>query len=117
MNGGDAMEMRGRVAVVTGGAAGTGRVIAQRLAADGALVVVADVDTSGGQETARVIEAQGGRAWFVEADVTSDDHVRQVIEFAGHEVGGLHILVNNAGGREFVRAADLRAAAGCRARG
>jgi NAD(P)-dependent dehydrogenase (short-subunit alcohol dehydrogenase family) len=92
------MEVRGRVAVVTGGVAGTGRAIAQRLAADGALVVVADVDTSGGQETARVIEAQGGRAWFVETDVTSDEQVRRMVEFAEHEVGGLHVLVNNAGG-------------------
>jgi NAD(P)-dependent dehydrogenase (short-subunit alcohol dehydrogenase family) len=92
------MQVRGRVAVVTGAAAGTGRVIAQRLSADGALVVVADVDPSSGQETARVIEANGGRAWFVETDMTSDEQVRRMIGFAEHEVGGLHVLVNNAGG-------------------
>jgi NAD(P)-dependent dehydrogenase (short-subunit alcohol dehydrogenase family) len=46
------MEPRGRIAVVTGAAAGTGRMIAQRLAAEGALVVVADVDPDGGRETA-----------------------------------------------------------------
>jgi NAD(P)-dependent dehydrogenase (short-subunit alcohol dehydrogenase family) len=92
------MQVRGRVAVVTGAAAGTGRVIARRLAADGALVVVADVDPSGGRETARVIDAQGGRAWFVEADLTSDEQVRRMIGVVEHEVGGLHVLVNNAGG-------------------
>ena len=92
------MLVRGRVAVVTGAAAGTGGVIAQRLAADGARVVVADLDTSGGRDTARVIEAQGGHAWFVEADMTSNDHVRRMIGFAEHEVGGLQVLVKNAGG-------------------
>ena len=91
-------EVRGRVAVVTGAAAGTGRVVAQRLATDGALVVVADVDTRGGLEAAQAIEAEGGRACFVDADMTSDDEVRRMIEFAEQELGGLHVLVNNAGG-------------------
>lgn len=92
------MQVRGRVALVTGAAAGTGRVIARRLASDGALVVVADVDTSGGRETARSMQREGGRAWFVEADMTSNEHVRRMISFAEQEVGGLHVLVNNAGG-------------------
>jgi NAD(P)-dependent dehydrogenase (short-subunit alcohol dehydrogenase family) len=92
------MEVRGRVALVTGAAAGTGRVIARRLAADGARVVVADLDPSGGQETARVIEEQGGRAWSVEADMTSHEHIRRMIAVAEHDAGGLHVLVNNAGG-------------------
>ncbi len=58
------MEVRGRVALVTGAAAGTGREIAPRLGVDGALVVVADVDLQAGQETARAIELQGGSAWY-----------------------------------------------------
>jgi NAD(P)-dependent dehydrogenase (short-subunit alcohol dehydrogenase family) len=92
------MEVRERIAMVTGAAGGTGRVIALRLAADGALVVAVDVDSSGGRDTVRLIETEGGRAWFVGADLTSDGHVRRMIAFAEHELGGLHVLVNNAGG-------------------
>jgi NAD(P)-dependent dehydrogenase (short-subunit alcohol dehydrogenase family) len=76
------MEPEGRVALVTGAAAGTGRAIALRLAAEGAVVVVADVDPAGGAETVRAIEAQGGRASFVRADVTSADDVQAMIDAA-----------------------------------
>jgi NAD(P)-dependent dehydrogenase (short-subunit alcohol dehydrogenase family) len=92
------MEVRGSVALVTGGAAGTGREISLRLGADGALIVVADVDPQAGQETAREIETRGGTARFVRADVTSGDDVRRMVAFAQQELGGLRILVNNAGG-------------------
>jgi NAD(P)-dependent dehydrogenase (short-subunit alcohol dehydrogenase family) len=92
------MEVRGSVALVTGAAAGTGRAIALRLGADGALVVVADVDPRAGQETVRAIRTQGGSARFVRADVTSGDDVRRMVVFAEQELGGLQILVNNAGG-------------------
>ena len=76
------MQVRDRVALVTGGAAGSGRAIARRLAAEGGLVVVADVDPDGGRETARLIEMQGGRAWFVHADMASDEHVRRWVNIA-----------------------------------
>jgi NAD(P)-dependent dehydrogenase (short-subunit alcohol dehydrogenase family) len=92
------MEVSGSVAVVTGAAAGTGREISLRLGADGALVVVADVDPWAGEETAREIETRGGTARFVRADVTSGDDVRRMVTFAESELGGLRILVNNAGG-------------------
>jgi NAD(P)-dependent dehydrogenase (short-subunit alcohol dehydrogenase family) len=86
------------VAVVTGAGAETGRAIALRLAAGGALVVVADVDAAGAGETVAQIEEQGGHAAAIEADVTKDDDVRRMIEFAGRDGGGPHVLVNNAGG-------------------
>jgi NAD(P)-dependent dehydrogenase (short-subunit alcohol dehydrogenase family) len=60
----------GRVALVTGAAAGIGRPIALRLGIEGAVVVVADIDAERGQETVRMVEARGGRARFVRADVT-----------------------------------------------
>jgi NAD(P)-dependent dehydrogenase (short-subunit alcohol dehydrogenase family) len=86
------------VALVTGAGAETGRAIALRLAAGGALVVVADVDVAGAEETVAQIEAQGGHAAAVEADVTRDDQVERMIAFAGRDGGGPHVLVNNAGG-------------------
>src|SRR3954470_1071748 len=87
--------MDGGVAVVTGAAAGTGRAIARPLAADGATVVVADVDPAGGQETVARIAARAGRARFVRADMTRDDDVAAMLAGAG---AGLRVLVNNAGG-------------------
>jgi NAD(P)-dependent dehydrogenase (short-subunit alcohol dehydrogenase family) len=92
------MDVAGKVAIVTGaGAAGTGRAIARALASRGASVVVNDIDTAGGQETVRQIEAVGGRAAFVRADVRVGDDVERMVAFAEEAFGGLDILVNNAG--------------------
>ena len=82
------MQVEGRVAVVTGAAAGTGRAIAQRLAADGARVVVADVDAAGGEAVAGEV---GGR--FVRADLRDPADVARLIASSEPSV-----LVNNAGG-------------------
>jgi NAD(P)-dependent dehydrogenase (short-subunit alcohol dehydrogenase family) len=93
------MEIRGKVALVTGaGAAGTGRAIARALAERGAAVAVNDLDENGGGETVRLIEAAGGKAAFVQADMTQEDEIRAAIDFAVRTFGGLDILVNNAGG-------------------
>jgi NAD(P)-dependent dehydrogenase (short-subunit alcohol dehydrogenase family) len=62
------VELEGSVALVTGAAAGTGRAIALRLGAEGAAVVVADIDVGRGEDTVRAIESRGGRASFVRAE-------------------------------------------------
>jgi NAD(P)-dependent dehydrogenase (short-subunit alcohol dehydrogenase family) len=86
-------EMQGRRTVVTGGAAGIGRAVASRLSAGGAAVLIADVDVATGQETARQLGAR-----FVTADLSTLDGVRAMMAAALHELGGLDVLVNNAGG-------------------
>jgi NAD(P)-dependent dehydrogenase (short-subunit alcohol dehydrogenase family) len=86
------MDLAGATAIVTGAAVGTGRAIAERLAAESAAVVVADVDERGGEET--VARIGGERARFVRADMLAPADVEALIEGAG----GLRVLVNNAGG-------------------
>jgi NAD(P)-dependent dehydrogenase (short-subunit alcohol dehydrogenase family) len=92
------VQLDGRVAVVTGAGAETGRAIALRLAAAEALVVVADRDGRGAEGTVQAIEARGGHGAAIEVDVTNDGDVERMIAFAGRDGGGPHLLVNNAGG-------------------
>jgi NAD(P)-dependent dehydrogenase (short-subunit alcohol dehydrogenase family) len=93
------VELQGKVTVVTGsGGTGTGRAISEHFASEGALIVVADVDDQGSQETVRLIEEDGGRAAWVRTDVTEDSDLEAMISFAVETFGGLDVLVNNAGG-------------------
>jgi len=94
----------GKRAIVTGAAAGIGRATAELLAAEGAAVVVADLDAAGGEAVAAGIRANGGRALFVRCDVTSSADCRRVVETAVAELGGLDILCNVAG---IIRRADV----------
>jgi NAD(P)-dependent dehydrogenase (short-subunit alcohol dehydrogenase family) len=91
------MEIKGKVAVITGAASGIGRATAERLACEGASIVVADVDERGGAETVRRIESQGAKALFVRTDVTSESEARRMLETAIEKFGRLDILHNNAG--------------------
>jgi NAD(P)-dependent dehydrogenase (short-subunit alcohol dehydrogenase family) len=92
------MEINGKVAIVTGaGGGGCGRAIAQRLAREGASVVVSDIDDAGGRETVRQIGAHGGRAAFFHADVTVESEIKALVAFAEATFGGLDILINSAG--------------------
>jgi NAD(P)-dependent dehydrogenase (short-subunit alcohol dehydrogenase family) len=91
------MQIRGKVALVTGSGYGIGRGVALQLAAAGAQVIVNDVHEEHGRETVGMIESAGGKAAFVHADVTIDDEIRRMIAFAEETLSGLDILVNNAG--------------------
>jgi 2-keto-3-deoxy-L-fuconate dehydrogenase len=86
-------DLTGKVALVTGAGSGIGRAIAQRFAAAGATVHVADIDAKGGAGTVELIAKAGGRAEFVPLDV-ADDHAPGALAF---RLGTLDILVNNAG--------------------
>jgi NAD(P)-dependent dehydrogenase (short-subunit alcohol dehydrogenase family) len=86
------MDLAGATAIVTGAAVGTGRAIAERLAAEGTDVVVADVDERGGAAT--VARIGGKKARFVRADMLAPADIDALIDGAA----GLRVLVNNAGG-------------------
>ena len=87
--------LAGKVAFITGAANGLGRVAAERFAAEGARVVVADVGDA--SDVLKTIAAAGGTAASVQCDVSSDSAVRDAVEFALKTFGDLHVLYNNAG--------------------
>jgi NAD(P)-dependent dehydrogenase (short-subunit alcohol dehydrogenase family) len=86
-------DLAGRVAVVTGAAAGIGRAIAERFVQEGARVVAADVDAEGGRS---LVAALGPNAVFRETDVASPDQIRDLLAVAVDQFGGLDVMVNNA---------------------
>ncbi|MGN6620606.1 MAG: SDR family NAD(P)-dependent oxidoreductase [Sphingomonas sp.] len=87
------MRFSGKRAVVTGGAAGSGRATALRLAEEGASVIVGDIDAAGGQELA---DTSNGRITFQRTDVTRAEEIEALVT-AADAAGGLDILFNNAG--------------------
>ena len=109
--------LAGRRALVVGAATGIGRATAIRLAAEGAGVVIADINAVAGPVTAdRARQAAwppGGqeteRAWFLAVDVADEDSVREMARQAAELLGGLDIVVNCAGILHSVAEADVRA--------
>ena len=87
----------GKVAFVTGAASGIGRAAALAFAREGASVVAADVSEQGNQETARLIEEQGGRALAVRCDVTRAEDVKAALDKTVEAFGRLDFAFNNAG--------------------
>jgi 3-oxoacyl-[acyl-carrier protein] reductase len=89
--------LEGKVAIVTGGGRGIGRATAQRLAAEGAQVVVNDVDAEPARETVRLIADAGGAAAVSTSDAVDLDQAREMVAATVEAFGKLDILVNNAG--------------------
>jgi len=87
----------GKVAVVTGGAKGFGEAIARRFAAEGAAVVLGDLNEAAGPALAASLQAGGGRARFQRCDVASAPDVERLVGTALDGYGGLDVMVNNAG--------------------
>jgi len=98
----------GKVAFVTGAGTGIGRATALAFAREGAGVVVADVSEQGNRETARMIEAAGGRALAVACDVRQAEDVKAALDKAVETFGRLDVAFNNAGVEQpIMPAADL----------
>ncbi|XP_001606597.1 short-chain dehydrogenase/reductase family 16C member 6 [Nasonia vitripennis] len=89
--------LREEIALVTGAAGGIGRLIAQKLAARGCSVVVWDINKTGVEETARLIEEAGGKCWAYHCDITDREEVYKTAKAVKLDVGNVTILVNNAG--------------------
>ena len=100
-------EKTSRVAIVTGASRGIGAAVAERLAADGFTVVINfSGDVASAETLARNIEAKGGRAIAVKADVSDPGAVRAMFDAAERAFGGVDVLVNNAGIMKLAKVAD-----------
>lgn len=91
------MLLQGKVALVTGAGSGIGRAIALAYAAEGAHVLVSDVNEPGSEDTVRQVRQAGGQAAFAQADVARPDDARRLVETAVRAFGRLDIACNNAG--------------------
>lgn len=91
------MSLQGKVALVTGAASGIGEQCARQLAQDGAAVVIADLNLQNARQVAESIVANGGKAIAVAMDVTNEEAVNAGIEETVAKLGGIDVLVSNAG--------------------
>lgn len=84
-----------RVAIVTGAALGNGRAFCERLAEEGAIIVIADIEDA--SETVRLVEAVGGKALYIKTDCTNPEEIQHLIEQTLQHFGTIDILVHNVG--------------------
>ncbi|TME05213.1 MAG: glucose 1-dehydrogenase [Chloroflexi bacterium] len=91
------MRLADKVAIITGAASGMGRYAAELFASEGASVVITDIAEKEGEEIARAIRDNGGRAIFVKANVANEDEVKHMVNAAIDAFGRVDVLYNNAG--------------------
>lgn len=92
------MRLQNKVALITGAGSGIGRETALLFASEGAAgIVVVDINDAAGQETVQMVEAQGGRAVYVHADVSKAADCENMVRVAEETYGKLNVLFNNAG--------------------
>ena len=104
------VRLQDKVAIVTGGAAGIGRAICELFSEEGARVVIADIDSDGGHETAGLIADAGGHAVFVETDVSDEEQVANLVDAAVESYGSINVLVNDAAAFVFGKIEDVTTA-------
>jgi NAD(P)-dependent dehydrogenase (short-subunit alcohol dehydrogenase family) len=90
-------DLKGKVAFITGAGGGIGRAIALRLVREGCHLAIMDLDRSGAEDTARSARSAGGKAVVLQGDVAESADVARCVRSAEDELGGLDLLVNNAG--------------------
>ncbi|HLR24295.1 MAG TPA: SDR family NAD(P)-dependent oxidoreductase, partial [Fodinibius sp.] len=91
-------DLKGKTAIVTGGANGIGKASCEMLAAYGAKVVVSDYNLEAAEKTAGEINDNGGTAIAIDCDVTKDEALVNLVDRTVEEFEAIHILVNNVGG-------------------
>ena len=101
------LELKDKVAIVTGGGGGIGGAIALRFAREGAKIVIAEIDAKAAKNRIDEITANGGEAIFVITDVTNKRSVQQMVRETAKRWGRIDILVNVAGGSRIKEVIDI----------
>lgn len=91
------MELKNKGVLVTGGASGLGAACVRLLAEGGAKVVIADLNSEGGEKLVAELQGSGASAFFAQTNVTNEESVQAAVRVAVEKCGGLHILINCAG--------------------
>jgi NAD(P)-dependent dehydrogenase (short-subunit alcohol dehydrogenase family) len=101
------MRLNSKTAFVTGAGRGIGRAIVRKLAAEGAAVVLAEIDAASGEAACAELSATGAKAVFLRTDITREEDVQRAVEQTVNAFGRLDILVNNAGKNFYYEATSM----------